>query len=265
MFGIHYDANMPVRVAVLDLLCERPVYGPQGNAAAVSGFGDVEILALNPQLESLEGWRVEGEWEGIPFRRVSMPENVEAWFDSGISALVISGSRSNLTMPEEWMEGACEFVRRAVEYGVPTLGICFGHQLLAKTFGGKLERAEEGFHEISTTQLTSEGRMDPLFSGCSEPVEVIFTHQDHVIDIPERARLLSSAEHTVNAAFRLYTENGEAMQTWGLQFHPESTADICRYASSVGDMPFSEDDERIARLAGTRILQNFADIAMKQV
>ena len=254
---------MPYRIAILDLLCERPVYGPLGNAAAVQGFGEVEILALNPQLKNLEWLEIEGKWSGIPFQRVSMPENVEEWFDSGISALIISGSRSNLTIPEDWMEETSEFVRKAVEHGVPTLGICFGHQLLAQTFGGKLQRAEKGFHDISQTHLTSEGRKDPVFSDCDDSVEVIFTHQDHVIEIPERARLLSTAEHTENAAFRIYSTTGKAMLAWGVQFHPESTAEICRHASEVGDMPFSKNDRRIEKLAGKQILHNFSQIAIK--
>ena len=254
---------MPYRIAILDLLCERPVYGPLGNAAAVQGFEEAEILALNPQLNDLEGWDIKGEWNGIPYQRVSMPKNVEEWFDSGISALIISGSRSNLTMPEDWMEEASEFVRKAVEHGVPTLGICFGHQLLAQTFGGKLQRAETGFHNISTTVLTAEGRKDPIFSNCDEPIEVIFTHQDHVIEIPPRARLLSTAKHTENAAFRIYSTTGKAMLAWGVQFHPESTAEICRHASEVGDMPFSKNDMRIEKLAGKQILHNFSQLAIK--
>ena len=52
---------MPTKVAILDLLCEREVYGPKGNAAAIRSFGEVEILALNPQLPSLDGWQKEGD------------------------------------------------------------------------------------------------------------------------------------------------------------------------------------------------------------
>ena len=253
---------MPAKVAILDLLCEREVYGPKGNAAAIRPFGDVEILALNPQLSSLEGWQSKGEWDGLPFRRVPMPDDVEAWFDDGISALIISGSRSNLTMPEPWMDEAEDFVRRAVNHGVPTLGICFGHQLLASAFGGRLVRAEQGYHDISTVQLTSKGEVDPLFVDCDRPPQVVFTHQDQVVEIPERFQLLAEAQHVGIAAFRICDEDGTPLSAWGVQFHPESTTEICRYASQVEDMPFAEDDPRIEGLAGERILMNFAKLSI---
>ncbi|MDP6011204.1 MAG: type 1 glutamine amidotransferase [Candidatus Poseidoniaceae archaeon] len=253
---------MPTKVAILDLLCEREVYGPKGNAAAMRPFGEVDILALNPQLPSLEGWQSEGDWGGLPFHRVPMPSDVEAWFDDGVAALIISGSRSNLTMHESWMDEAADFVRRAVEHGVPTLGICFGHQLLAAAFGGRLQRAENGFHDISTLLLTSKGEGDPLFEACERPPQVVFTHQDQVVEIPGRFQLLAEAEHVGIAAFRICDEEGVPLPAWGVQFHPESTAEICRYASQVEDMPFKEDDPRIEKLAGERILANFAELSL---
>ncbi|MCS5538037.1 MAG: type 1 glutamine amidotransferase [Candidatus Poseidoniaceae archaeon] len=253
---------MPTKVAILDLLCEREVYGPKGNAAAIRSFGEVEILALNPQLPSLDGWQKEGEWDGLPFHRVPMPSDVEAWFDDDVAALIISGSRSNLTMPEPWMDEATDLVRRAVEHGVPTLGICFGHQLLAAAFGGRLQRAEHGFHDISTVQLTSKGEVDPLFKACERPPQVVFTHQDQVVEIPDRFQLLAEAHHVGIAAFRICDEEGVPLRAWGVQFHPESTAAICRHASEVEDMPFTVDDPRIEELEGERILANFAELSL---
>ena len=250
---------MVARVVILDLLCEKEVYGPKGNAAALGVFGeDVKVLALTPQAPELTG---EGEWDGVPFQRIPMPTDISSFLREGIDALVISGSRSNITQPEEWMEGCAKFVRQVVEYGVPTLGICFGHQLLAHAFGGKLERQSKGFNDISSIKLL---QADKLFEGCFDRPKVIFTHQDQVVSLPQRLKSLASAVHTPIAAFRIHTEEGIPMKAWGVQFHPESTPEICRYASSVGDMPFAEDDTRIEELEGSKILQNFARLALNK-
>jgi len=250
---------MMARLVILDLLCEKEVYGPKGNAAALEFFGeDVEVLALTPQAPELTG---EGEWDGVHFQRIPMPTDISSFLQQGIDALVISGSRSNITQPEEWMEESAKFVRQVVEHGVPTLGICFGHQLLAYAFGGQLERQPEGFNDISSIELLRE---DNLFEGCFDRPKLIFTHQDQVVLLPQRLELLASAVHAPIAAFRIHTEEGIPMKAWGVQFHPESTPEICRYASSVGDMPFAEDDTRIEELEGSKILQNFARLALNK-
>jgi NAD-dependent deacetylase len=244
---------------ILDLLCEKEVYGPKGNAAALEFFGeDVEVLALTPQAPELTG---KGEWDGVSFQRISMPTDISSFLKQGISALIISGSRSNITQPEEWMEGCAKFIRQVVEYGVPTLGICFGHQLLAYAFGGELERQPESFDEISSIEII---RTDRLFEGCFDRPKLLFTHQDQVVLLPQRLKLLASAPHAPIAAFRVHTEGGISMKAWGVQFHPESTPEICRYASAVGDMPFAEDDKRIDELSGSKILQNFARLALNK-
>ena len=243
---------MVLRVAILDLLCVTEVYGPMGNAEALRRIPDLEVLALNPQFET-GSLPSRGEWDGIPFSRATM-DDVDR-----LDALLISGSKANLTIPEPWMEDAKKFVRNQVIAGVPTLGICFGHQLLAEAFGGRLVRAEEGFHNLSEVAVLQD---DPLLAGCGRNHLQLFTHQDHVVEFPQDAIHLASAGHCQNAAFRLISEDGQPYDAWGVQFHPESNQSILEYAVEKGDMPFKMDDPRISMLKGWRVLQNFADVVM---
>ena len=60
-----------------------------------------------------------------------------------LDAVVCSGSRRNVSIWEKWMRPTETLFRAAAKSGIPTLGICFGHQLLCHSLGSKVERAEE--------------------------------------------------------------------------------------------------------------------------
>ena len=68
-----------------------------------------------------------------------LPEAVSA-----CDAYVITGSRASVNDPDQWIEDLGEFSRRAGAE-VPVVGVCFGHQLLHKVFGGRVERAAQGW------------------------------------------------------------------------------------------------------------------------
>ena len=75
----------------------------------------------------------------------------------GMDAVVCSGSRRNVTMWEEWMESAASLMRVAAISGSPTLGICFGHQLLCKSLGSEVTRAEKISSGIWEMVLNEDG------------------------------------------------------------------------------------------------------------
>ena len=133
----------------------------------------------------------------------------------GVDAVVCSGSRRNVTMWEEWMESAASLMRVAATSGSPTLGICFGHQLLCKSLGSEVTRAEmsSGIWEMV---LNEDGMSDELFESRWQVVKArgsIF-HQDHVITIPENC-ILGSAEHNPITAVRVVDSHQRKMPAWG--------------------------------------------------
>src|SRR5438045_5676509 len=122
-------------------------------------------------------------------------------------ALVLSGGPASV-----YAEGAPRIDPRLYELGVPTLGICYGMQLMARDLGGRVERT--GVSEFGKTQVrVHEGA---LFAGLPEEQTTWMSHRDSVTAPPSGARVVAGSDTTPIAAFE-DPEKG----LYGVQFHPE--------------------------------------------
>ena len=101
-----------------------------------------------------------------------------------------------------------------LELDVPVLGICYGLQQMVQRGGGEVARATA--REYGRARLRYRGD-HPLFSEVPEGFTSWMSHGDHVLAVPEGARVVAESEHGVPAAIAL----GE--QRVGIQFHPEVT------------------------------------------
>jgi GMP synthase (glutamine-hydrolysing) len=102
--------------------------------------------------------------------------------------------------------------RGLFELGVPTLGICYGAQLMAKELGGAVERT--GVSEFGKTALRVEG--GDLFAGLAEEQTCWMSHRDTVTVPPAGARVTAGSSSTPVAAFEARDRG-----LYGVQFHPE--------------------------------------------
>jgi GMP synthase (glutamine-hydrolysing) len=136
----------------------------------------------------------------------------------GFDAVLTTGSPLSVTEDEPWMEPCGHYLLNAAERGVPVLAICFGHQLVARVLGGKVERNPRG-REIGTVQvqLTADGKASPIFAGLPTQIGVQATHVDAVTRLPYGARLLGENDFGIQS-FSV----GERL--WAVQFHPEMGA-----------------------------------------
>lgn len=119
-----------------------------------------------------------------------------------------------------WLAGTRALLAQALDQGSAFLGVCLGGQLLAHVAGGTVE-AEHGRPECGSTPLTllPEADRDPLFTGLPRRVTAIEHHVDAVTALPPGAEWLAHGEECPHQAFRV----GD--RAWGVQFHPEVTAD----------------------------------------
>src|SRR3954468_10884998 len=121
-------------------------------------------------------------------------------------ALVLSGGPASV-----YAEGAPRIDPELFSLGVPTLGICYGMQLMAQELGGSVERT--GGSEFGKTAVHVGGR---LGEGLPEEQTAWMSHRDSVAAPPEGAEVTASSPAAPIAAF----ENPERL-LYGVQFHPE--------------------------------------------
>src|SRR5437773_5750319 len=153
-----------------------------------------------------------------------------------LKGIIVTGSPLSVTDQAEWMSPLGDELLRAGAKGIPVLGVCFGHQLIAQAAGGRVVRNPRG-REIGTVRvrLTEAGRRDRLFAWTSEPeIEVQATHEDAVDPLPPGATLLASNENCAVQAYRL------SETVAGVQFHPELSTIVMR------DLIFSRREKLIA-------------------
>jgi GMP synthase (glutamine-hydrolysing) len=123
--------------------------------------------------------------------------------------VIVSGSQSSIYDDRPWIQELSRWVEGAVADGMPLLGVCWGHQLLAQILGGTVRG---GSYELGYVEVHQEVD-DPIWDGLLDPFTVFATHSDHVVEVPSEAELLASNETGVQAL--------RYEQVYTVQFHPE--------------------------------------------
>ncbi|MCX7879759.1 MAG: glutamine-hydrolyzing GMP synthase [Ignavibacteria bacterium] len=95
---------------------------------------------------------------------------------------------------------------------VPILGICYGLQLIAVHFGGKVDRAARREYGRAVLKIVKD---DPLFDGVPIESVVWMSHGDRLEEVPDTFEIIGITENAVSAV-RLKNK-----RIYGLQFHPE--------------------------------------------
>lgn len=174
-------------------------------------------------------------------------------------AVVVSGSQTAVYDDEAWISETEAWVREVVERGVPLLGVCWGHQLLARAVGGEVHPMggfELGYVDVD---LLDDADEDPLFDGVDSPLVAFETHSDEVTALPAEATILAETDRALQA-FRV----GNA---WGVQFHPEYDVETARWVTE-GKRGWLTDDavdrvletitpERHAETTAAAVFENF--------
>ncbi len=97
---------------------------------------------------------------------------------------IISGSRSCHLDQDNWIVDLQQLIKNIHKKNIPCLAVCFGHQVVAHTFGGNTVRnlaSVEGFQNVPTKTGEEQIR---LFEGLSNPVKVYQSHNDAVMKAP---------------------------------------------------------------------------------
>lgn len=126
---------------------------------------------------------------------------------------VITGSKKSVYDDEPWIHDLIDYVRLLDTQQKKTVGLCFGHQLIAEALGGKTLGAEAGW---GVGVHDSELIRQPWFiDQDADHYTLIVSHKDQVVSLPDGAERLATSDFCPNSMFVL----GDHML--GVQGHPE--------------------------------------------
>lgn len=124
-------------------------------------------------------------------------------------AVILSGGPNSV-----YEEGAPQLPDWVLEQNLPTLGICYGMQLIAHALGGKVEPGDNREYGLASLNVEPIADATRLFDGLPMKQNVWMSHGDSITSIPEGFDILAWSANSPVAAFG----NGTLV---GLQFHPE--------------------------------------------
>ena len=160
-----------------------------------------------------------GEWMAVdldvrrPYAGDDLPTALQ-----GYAALVVMGGAmgANDDATSPWLPAAKELIREAAVDGVPTLGICLGHQLATVALGGEVlpnpAGRQFGLYDVNWEPAA---HLDRLFSTVATPRRGAHWNDDIVTRLPEGAVLMARSSAGEVQAVR------HAPTVWGVQWHPE--------------------------------------------
>ncbi len=162
-----------------------------------------------------------------------------------LTGIIITGSPAMITDQDTWLIKTQQWLNQIMVYKIPTLGVCFGHQLLADLLGGQVAYNPKGRNlGMSEFKLSKHATSDPLLQSLKPDTSIptFASHLQHVKALPQTATLLGSCSIDKNHAFRAE----EAI--WGLQFHPEWSIEITQtYIAARSDALINEGVDPIER------------------
>lgn len=164
------------------------------------------------------------------------------------AGIIVTCSGAMVTDRADWSERTAAWLRDAAHAGVPMLGICYGHQLIAHALGGEVgdnpRGREMGTYTISVTEAATG---DALFSAAPATFPAQTTHLQSVLRLPDGAVALARSALDAHHAFRWRD------RVWGVQFHPEFSATHMRgYIRARSGPLYREGADPVALVAAVR-------------
>ncbi|MGR9015062.1 MAG: glutamine amidotransferase-related protein [Gammaproteobacteria bacterium] len=142
------------------------------------------LLNLREALDKCgQQYRIKGGNESIDVDELDMYQGI-----------ILSGGPGHVKKPMDFEEFKLNF-KVMIYATVPILGICFGHQIMAKGSGVNIGQWEDGMHYYMKRKITILENKD-LFEGFEKGqiIEALVAHSDYVADIPSNATLTATVE-----------------------------------------------------------------------
>ncbi len=188
------------------------------------------------------------KWQVIDATKCSQED-----YDRALSSdiFIIFGSHSNVEDRLPWQHALSEFMYARIQAGAPTLGLCFGHQLMADRYGGEVVKRVKG--------------------AASGPREVLFTDNFGIIKENQVRTLGVSHSYEVSKipqCFEVFATSKDCptdglkhkeLPYYGFQAHPEASESF--FLNECPQMQISE--RSVVMDQGLSVIEGFLQIALK--
>ena len=130
-----------------------------------------------------------------------------------VKGIVLSGGPLNV-----YENNKVKFNKKIIELGIPILGICFGHQIIAKLMGGKVNKSK--FREFGLAKIKKKNNslLIKNFFNKNNTNDVWMSHADQVSRLPKEFKIIASSKNSKLTIIENYKN-----RIYGVQFHPEVT------------------------------------------
>ncbi len=166
------------------------------------------------------------------------------------SAYIIYGSKSNVDERLSWQIELASFIKEKIEKGIPTLGICFGHQLIADAYGARVDllidenTKAKGLREIEFT-------VDKFGYSKGEKLSLFVSHYYEVKELPNGFIHLASSHECIFDGIA-----HEKLPFLSFQGHPEAS----EYFLEDQEIKLTKDEIAKGENGGNEVLRRFISI-----
>lgn len=141
---------------------------------------------------------------------LEFPKNLDEY-----DHIIVSGSEDSVLNDKKYIHEEMKLIRKCVDKRIPTLGICFGHQMIARALLGLDGVRRTKTPEIGWKRVTVH-KTGPLFEGLENEFFIFNSHFDEVCNLSDDFEIQASSEMCDTQVFQV-----KGKPVWGIQFHPE--------------------------------------------
>lgn len=134
---------------------------------------------------------------------------------------LVPGSLDSAYDNKPWIVSLVLWIQQAYSHGAKLMGVCFGHQVIARALGGEVRAYPGGFGAgIRASSVVDEKMRDHFPEG---QMRLLYSHHDQVTVLPQGATLCATSDFCLNESYRI----GHQVVTF--QGHPEFTVAYSRH------------------------------------
>jgi GMP synthase (glutamine-hydrolysing) len=178
-----------------------------------------------------------------------IPYHATFEFDPGLKGIILSGSPFSVNDEKAPDVNVQAFIKK-----VPVLGVCYGAQLTAKRFGGRVEKSNK--REYGRALLQKQ-KNDVLLRDVMEKSQVWMSHADTILELPKGFELLATTESIPVAAFRKTAVGSQQSAAGGRPLNGKPTHDSRLTSDDFPLYGLQFHPEVYHSIEGKKILHNF--------